>query len=174
MTSPSCDCAYSVMPTVALSPSLLTHSWLWLNRTPLRSGMASPFVSFRTGPLVKRRRDDLGRRRRPANVDSEPGTDCCESRRHVGHRDVVAKREGDVARGHHTDSLRAVHHRVAVPGNAAIQDAKADQDPGETLLAGAENRVPADEVLVHAERPIEPRLERIGVGIHVVAVEPQS
>src|SRR5438132_7174291 len=174
MTSPNCDCAYSLMPTVAASPSRLTHSWLWLNRIALRSGMASPFVSLRTRPLVKRQRDDLGGRHRPTDVDTEPRSDGCESRRQVGHRDVVAEGEGDVARGHHPHPLRAVHDRVAVAGNTPVEHAKAGQDPGETLLAGAENRVPADEVIVQAECPIESRLERIGVGIHVIAIEPES
>src|SRR5207253_9095293 len=174
MTSPNCDCAYSLMPTVAASPSRLFHSWLWLNRRPHSSGMASPFVSLRTRPLVKRQLDDLGGRHRPADVDTETRTECCESRRQVGHRDVVAEGEGDVARGHHPDPLRGVHDRVAVAGNTPVEHAKAGQDPGETLLAGAENRVPADEVIVQAECPIESCLERIGVGIHVIAVEPDS
>src|SRR5437870_10516467 len=98
MTSPNCDCAYSLMPTVALSPSVLTHSWLWLNRIPLRSGMASPFVSFRMGPLVERERDHLGRHRRPTDIHANPCARISQGRRHVGHRDVVAEREGDVTR----------------------------------------------------------------------------
>src|SRR5689334_13463428 len=99
MTSPSCDCAYSVMPTVPVSPSVLTHSWLWLNRIPLRSGMASPFVSFRTRPLVKGQRDDFGRCRDAANIHAQSSSLVRQGRWHVGHRDVVAQGEGDVARG---------------------------------------------------------------------------
>src|SRR5207237_6709848 len=139
MTSPNCDCAYSLMPTVAASPSRLTHSWLWLNRIPLRSGMASPFVSLRTRPLVKRQRDDLGGRHRPTDVDTEPRSDGCESRRQVGHRDVVAEREGDVARGHHPDPLRAVHDRVAVAGNTPVNHANARQEPGAPLHSRAQD-----------------------------------
>src|SRR5438552_18547783 len=113
MTSPNCACAYSLMPTVAASPSRFTHSWLWLNRIALRSGMASPFVSLPTRPLVKRQRDDLGGSSRPAAIDTEPRTEGCECRRQASHRDVVAEREGDVARGPHPHPPRAVHDRAA-------------------------------------------------------------
>src|ERR1700737_985088 len=105
MTSPSCDWAYSVIPTVAVSPSFRTHSWLSANRKPLRSGIASPFCSFRVRPLVEGQGNHLRRGCGTTNVDAQTGARLGEGGWHVGHPDVVAEREGDVARGHDTDPL---------------------------------------------------------------------
>src|SRR3989442_15216840 len=105
MTSPSCDWAYSLMPTVAVSPSFFTHSWVSANRIPLTSGIVPPFPSFRMRPLVEGQRNHLCRSGRAANIDTKTGRGLGKGRRHVGHPDVVAKRERDVSRGHGTDLL---------------------------------------------------------------------
>src|SRR5438270_1189092 len=97
MTSPSCDWAYSLIPTVAVSPSCLTHSWVSANRSPITSGIASPFLSFRMSPLVERQRNHLRRRACATNVDAETRAGLGQRRRQVGHADVVAEGEGDVA-----------------------------------------------------------------------------
>src|SRR2546425_6864179 len=171
MTSPSCDWAYSLIPTVAVSPSRLTHSWVSANRIPLRSGIASPFVSFRMSPLVEGQRNPLGRRGRAANVDANTRAGLGQGRRQVGHPDVVAEGKGDVAGRHTPDALAILDGGIAVTGDTAIQHLEADQQPREPLLAGANDGITPDEVLVEAQRPVEPRFERIGMRVHIVAVE---
>src|ERR1700730_12931536 len=67
ITSPSSDCAWSLMPTVAVPPSTCTHSWLSEKRYWLRSGTHSPpFGSF-----VERQRHHLRRRRGSAYVNGD-------------------------------------------------------------------------------------------------------
>src|SRR6267378_4264117 len=133
MTSPSCDCAYLLMPTVAVSPSCFTHSWVSANRIPLTSGIVTPFPSFRMRPLVEGQRNHLCRRGGAANLDAQTGSGLRQVRRHVGHPDVVAKRERDVSRGHATNAYATVDNGVAVTGNAPIQHLEPNQDPAETL-----------------------------------------
>src|SRR4029077_12032583 len=171
MTSPSCDWAYSLIPTVAVSPSFLTHSWVSANRIPLRSAIPTPFPSFRMRPLVEGQRDDLGRGRRTTNVHAQTGPRLGQRRWHVGHPNVVAKGEGDVSRRYRADRLAIADDAVAVTGDAAVQHLETHQQPRESLLAGPQDRATADEVLVEVEGPIQPGLERIRVGIHVIAVE---
>src|SRR6266852_4531737 len=171
MTSPSCDCAYSLIPTVAVSPSFLTHSWVSANRMLLRSAIPTPFPSFRMRPLVKRQLNDLGRGGRATNVHAKMRPRLGQGRWHVGHPDVVAKGEGDVSRGHGTDPLAVADEAVAVTRNAAVQHPEAHQYPGQPLLAGSNDGVATDKVLVEIERPIQPCFERIRVGVHIVAVE---
>src|ERR1700694_4683279 len=105
MTSPSCDWAYSLIPTVAVSPSLRTHSWLSAKRIPLRSGIASPFSSFWVRPLIEGQRNHLRRGCRAANVDAQTGARLGQRRWQVRHPDVVAKGEGEVAPGAGADPL---------------------------------------------------------------------
>src|SRR5260370_22340605 len=120
MTSPSCDCAYSVMPTVAVSPSFLTHSWVSANRIPLRSAISSPFPLFRMRPLVEGQRNHLRPGGCAPNVDAKMGPRLRQGRRHVGHPDVVAEGEGDIPRGHGTDPLAVGLDHVAVAGDTAL------------------------------------------------------
>src|ERR1700694_2328676 len=174
MTSPSCDCAYSLIPTVAVSPSFLTHSWVSANRIPLRSAIPTPFPSFRMRPLVEGQRDNLGRGSHATHLHAKAGPRFGQRRWHVGHPDVVAKGEGDVSRGHRADLLAIADHVVAVTGDAAVEHLEAHEPPSDSLLAGPHDGITADEVLVEVEGPIQPCLERIGIGIHVVAVEAHS
>src|SRR5438128_2588622 len=171
MTSPSCDWAYSLIPTVAESPSFLTHSWVSANRSPLWSGIATPFPSFRMRPLVEGQRNHLRRSGGAANVHPKAGPRLGHGWGHVRHPDVVAKCEGDVARGHGADPLAVVDDRIAMTGNTAVQHFETHKDPAEPALAGLQDGVAPDEVLVEAERPIQARLERIGAGIDVVAMK---
>src|SRR2546426_1417387 len=174
MTSPSWDWAYSVIPMVAVSPACLTHSWLSLNRIPLTSGIASPFLSFGMRSLVKGERNHFRRRRAPADIDLEPRLWFRQRRRHVGHRDVVAEREGDVSRADHPKGSPVAQHPIAMTRNASIEHLQTDQPPVETALARPHDGVPADEILVKAQRPLQTCFERIGLVIHVVPVEPHS
>src|SRR4030081_2149432 len=171
MTSPSCDWAYSLIPTVAVSPSFLTHSCVSANRIPLRSAIPTPFPSFRMRPLVEGQRDNLGRGGRATNVHAKTGARLRQRRWHVGHPDVVAKREGDVSRGHDAGLPAIADDAIAVTGDAAVQHLEAHQHPRESPLARTDDGVTADEVLVEVEGPIQPCLERIGVRIDIVAVE---
>src|ERR1700731_1832469 len=161
MTSPSCDWAYWLMPTVALSPSFFTHSWVSANCIPLRSAIVTPFPSFRMRPLVKGQRHHLCRRRGATNVHAKTGPGRGQRRWDVGHPNVVAEGEGDVARRYRPDPLAVVDHHVAVAGNTAIEHLETDEHPAEPTVAGLHDGVAADEVLVEAERPIEAGLERI-------------
>src|SRR6266550_6959348 len=170
MTSPSWDWAYSVIPTVAVSPSCLTHSWLSLNRIPLTSGMASPCLSFRMRPFVKGEGNYFRRRRAPANVDVEPRLWFIQGRRDIGHGDVVAEREGDVSGADHAHRSPIPRHTVAMTRNISIEHLQRHQFPVETTLARPHDGVPADEVLVKAQRPVQACFERIGLVIHVVPV----
>src|SRR5713101_1109926 len=165
MTSPSCDWAYSLIPTVAVSPSRLTHSWVCANRMPLRSGIASPFVSFGMSPLVEGQRNHLGRCGRATHIDAKTRARLGQGRGQVGHPDVVAEGEGDVAGRHTPDALAIVHRGVAVTGNAPIEHFEADQQPREPVLVGANDGITSDEVLVEAQRPVEARFERIGMRV---------
>src|SRR6266571_5508488 len=174
MTSPSWDWAYSVIPTVAVSPSCLTHSWLSLNRIPLSSGIASPFLSFGMRPLVKGEGNHFRRRRAPADVDLEPRLWFRHGRRHIGHRDVVAEREGDVARADRAKRSPVAQHTIAVTRNTSIEHLQTHQPPVETTLARPHDGVPADEIPVKAQRPLQACFERIGLVIHVIPVEPHS
>src|ERR1700732_2608205 len=174
MTSPSCDCAYSLIPTVAVSPAFLTHSWVSANRVPLRSAIPTPFPSFRMRPLVEGQRNNFGRGSRATNLHAKACPRLGQRRWHVGHPDVVAKGEGDVSRSHRADLLAIADHVVAVTGDAAVEHLEAHEPPRESLLLGPHDGVTADEVLVEVEGPIQSCLERIGVGIHVVAVEAHS
>src|ERR1700732_2392895 len=171
MTSPSCDWAYSLIPTVAVSPSFLTHSWVSANRIPLRSAIPTPFPSFRMRPLVEGQLDDLGRRGGATDVYAKTSPRLGEGRRHVRHPDVVAQGERDVSRGHRADLLTTTDDGIAVARNAAVQHLEADELPRHAVLPRPNDGVAADEVLVQFEGPLEPGLERIGVGIHVVPVE---
>src|ERR1700680_619599 len=157
MTSPSCDWAYSLMPTVAVSPSFLTHSWVSAYRVPLGSGIATPFPSFRIRPLVKGQWDRLSRGRRASHLDAEPGPGRGQCRWHVGHRDVVPEGEGDVTRADRTHAPTVVEERVPVPRNVPIQHPQPDQNPLEPPLSCPEHGVAPDEIFIEAERPIEPR-----------------
>src|SRR3979409_204607 len=103
MTSPSCDWAYSVMPTLAVSPSFFTHSWVSANRIPLRSGIVTPFPSFRMRPPIERQRNHFRRSGCATDIHAKTCPRRGEGRRHVGHPDVVAEREGHVAGGHGAD-----------------------------------------------------------------------
>src|SRR5260370_36636667 len=113
MTSPSCDWAYWLMPTVAASPSCFTPSWVSANCIPLRSAIVTPFPSFRMRPLVEGQRNYLRRGGRAANVHAKTGPRFGQGRRHIGHPDVVAKREGDVAQGHVADPVTVFDDRAA-------------------------------------------------------------
>src|SRR5437868_5885618 len=174
MTSPNWDWAYSVIPTVAVSPSCLTHSWLSLNRIWLSSGIASPFLSFGTWSLVEREGNHLGRRRAPADLDSEPGSRLGQRGWDVGHPDVVPEREGDVARGHNSHRLTVAQHGIAMTRNIAIEHLQSHELPVEASLLCPRDGVPADEILVKAQRPFQSCLEGIGLVIHVVPVKPHS
>src|ERR1700675_1780831 len=174
MTSPSCDCAYWLMPTVALSPSFFTHSWVSANRVPLRSAIVTPFPSFRMRPLVEGQRHHLGRGGGATNVHAKTGPGRGQRRWDIRHPDVVAEGEGDVARRYRADPLAVVDHHVAMPGNTAIERLEPDQDPVEPAVPGLHDGVAADEVLVEVEGPIEAGLERIRAGVDVVAVEAHS
>src|ERR1700674_1425752 len=171
MTSPSCDWAYSLIPTVAVSPTFLTHSWVSANRIPLRSAIPTPCPSFRMRPLVERHWDNLGRGGDATHLHAKTGSGLGQRRWHVRHPDVVTKGEGDVSRRHGPDLLAIADHAVAVTGDAAVQHLETHQPPRESLLAGLQDGVTPHEILVEVEGPIQPCLERIGVGIHVVAVE---
>src|SRR3989441_7138299 len=174
MTSPSWDWAYSVIPTIAVSPSHLTHSWLSLNRIPLTSGIASPFLSFGMRSLVKGEGYHLRRRRASADVDFEPRLWFRKRRRHIGHRDVVAEREGDVPRADHPKRSPIPQHTIAMTRNISIEHLQTRQPPVEPSLARPHDGVPADEILVKAQRPLQACFERIGLVIHVVPVEPHA
>src|ERR1700694_1165408 len=171
MTSPSCDWAYWLMPTVAVSPSCFTHSWVSANRIPLRSGIVTPFPSFRMRPLVERQRNHFRRSGCATHVHVNTGPQLGQSRRHVSHPDVVAEREGDVARGHGPNRPAVFDDRVAVTGNTAIQHFEAHEVSAEPPLASLHDGVAADEVLVEAECPIQARLEWIRAVVDVVAME---
>src|ERR1700674_131081 len=171
MTSPSCDWAYSLIPTVAVSPSFLTHSWVSANCIPLRSAIPTPFPSFRMRPLIERQWDNLGRAGHATHLHANTGSRLGQRRWHVRHPDVVAEREGDVSRRHGADLLAIADHAVAVAGDAAVQHLETHQPPRESLLAGLQDGVTPHEILVEVEGPIQPCFERIGIGIHVVAVE---
>src|SRR5260370_9514060 len=145
MTSPGCDWAYWLMPTVAASPSCFTHSWVSANRLPLRCAIVCRFRAFRMRPLVEGQRNHLRRSGCTANVDAKTGPGLGEARRHVGHPDVVAKREGDVARGHGADPLLVADDRVAMTRNAAIEHLEADENTAEPPLAGLHAGVDARE-----------------------------
>src|ERR1700686_5539153 len=114
MTSPSCDWAYSLIPTVAVSPSFLTHSWVSANRIPLRSAIPTPFPSFRMRPLVEGQRNNLGRGSRATNPHAKRGPRSAELRRQLSQQDVVAKGEGDVSPGHRADHFAIADRVVAV------------------------------------------------------------
>src|SRR2546422_1458581 len=174
MTSPNWDWAYSVIPIVAVSPSCLTHSWLSLNRIPLTSGIASPFLSFGMRPLVKGEGNHFRRCRAPADVDLEPRLRFRKRRRHIGHRDVVAERERNVSRADHPKRSPVVQHTIAMTRNTSIEHLQTHQPPAETALARPHDGVPTDEILVKAQRPLQTCFERIGLVIHVVPVEPHS
>src|SRR3981081_1391045 len=174
MTSPSCDWAYSVIPTVAVSPSVLTHSWVSANRIPLRSGILSPFSSFRMRPVVKGQRNDFRRSGGAPNVHAKTRPGLSQGRRHVRHPDVVAKREGDVARGHGAHPFAAFYDRVPMPRDTPIERFEAHEHPAETVLAGLHDRVAAHKVLVQTEGPVQTGLERIRGDVDVVAVEAHS
>src|SRR5207244_9432677 len=135
MTSPSWDWAYSVIPTVAVSPSCLTHSWLSLNRIPLRSGITSPLLSLGMRALVEREENHFRRRGAPADVDAQPRLWLGQRGGHVGHRDVVAEGEGHVSRAHDPDRLALLQHAIAVTRNIAIEHLQAHQYPAEAPLA---------------------------------------
>src|SRR2546429_6783243 len=77
--------------TVAVSPSVLTHSWVCAKRNPVSSAIPTPFPSFRMRPLVKGQWDNLGRRRSAANVYTEAGPPLSHRRLRVRHPDGVAK-----------------------------------------------------------------------------------
>src|ERR1700682_3444048 len=171
MTSPSCDCAYSEMPTVAVSPSLRTHSWDSANRIPPRSGIVTPFPSFRMRPLVKGQRNHFRRSGCATYLHAKTGPGLGQNRRHVGHPDVVAKRKGDVARGDGAHPLAVFNDRVAVTRDASIQHFEAHQDAAQPPLASLHDSVAADEAFAQTERPAQTRLERIRRGVDVVAVE---
>src|ERR1700680_1745955 len=98
MTSPSCDWAYSLIPTVAVSPSFCTHSWVSANRIPLRSAIPPPFPSFRMRPLVERQWDNLGRGGHATHLHAKTGSRLGQRRWHVPHSAVVAKAEGEASR----------------------------------------------------------------------------
>src|SRR2546421_10704926 len=151
--------------------SWLTYSWVSAKRMPLRSGIPTPFRSLRMRPLVKRQRDDLGRRGRATNVHAETGPRLGHGRWHVGHPDVVAKGEGDVSRRHRPDPPTIADDAVAVAWNAAVQHLEANQLPREAPLARRHDGVAADEILLEIERPIEPCLKRIRLRVHVITVE---
>src|SRR2546421_2223816 len=104
-----------------MSASFLAHSWVSAKRIPLRSAIATPFPSFRMRPLIKGQRDDLGRRGATANLHAKSSPGLGHGRRHVGHPDVVAEREGNVSRGHRPDPLAIVDDVVAMTGNVAVQ-----------------------------------------------------
>src|ERR1700737_5609245 len=131
MTSPSCDWAYWVMPTVAVSPSFFTPSWVSANRIALRSGIVTPFPSFRMRPLIERQRNHFRRSGCATHVHAKMCSRLGEGRRHVGHPDVVAKREGNVARGHGADRPPVFQHRVAVTGDTAIEHFEAHENSAE-------------------------------------------
>src|SRR4029077_13523400 len=115
------------MPTVALSPSVFTHSWVSAKRVPLRSAIVTPFPSFRMRPLVERQRHHLGRGGGATNVHAKTGPGRGQRRRHVGQPDVVAQGEGDVARRYRADRLPIIDHHVAMTGNTPIEHLETDQ-----------------------------------------------
>src|ERR1700737_1756525 len=162
------------MPPVAESPSFFTPSWLSENRIPLMSAMATPFPSFRMRPLVEGQRNHLRRSGCATNVNAKPRPRLGQGRRHIGHPDVVAKREGDVARGYGANPLAILDDRVAVTRNTAIEHFEPRKDPADAPLASLHDGVAADEVFVEAECPLQARLERIRAGVDVAAMEAHS
>src|ERR1700687_1257267 len=171
MTSPSCDWAYWLMPTVAVSPSLRTHSWGSANRIALRTGIVTPFRSFRVRPLIESQRTHFRRSGCATSAHAKTGPRRGQGRRHVGHPDVVAEREGNVARSHSPDRPPVLDDRVAVTGNTPIQHFEAHENSAKPPLTSLHDGVAADEVLVQAECPLQARLEWVRSGIDVVAME---
>src|SRR5256886_14137547 len=119
MTSPNCDWAYSVIPTVAVSPSVLTHSWVCAKRNPISSAIPTPFPSFRMRPLVKGQWDNLGRRGCAANVYTEAGPPPGHRGGHGSHPGVVAKGEGKVFRRDRPPLLAPADGPAAVAGDTS-------------------------------------------------------
>src|ERR671937_1360702 len=63
-------------------------------------------------------------------------------------------------------------HWVAVPGDAAVPHAQAGQPTLDALSPGSLQRRLADEVFAEADGPLQGGLERIGLCVHVHAVQP--
>src|SRR2546430_12503212 len=120
MTSPNWDWAYSVIPTVAVSPAVLTHSWVCAKRNPISSAIPTPFPSFRMRPLVKGQWDNLGRRGCAANVYTEAGPRPGHLGGQVGPTAAVAKGERNVSRWHRSLLLAPACPAVAPAGGAVV------------------------------------------------------
>src|SRR5919204_1249060 len=56
--------------------------------------------------------------------------------------------------------------------NAAVEHLQTHQQPLRPLALDLQDGVATDEILAGAERPFKPGLNRVGGGVHVVAVEP--
>src|SRR6266850_2113785 len=177
------------MPTRTRSPSGLAHS---CSRVYLRSWGTLAIISscrrrasaglrrstFGLSTLllhpgrVERCADDLGRLRLPADLHLERRADGRVGRLHVRHRDVLVDRGTVRARGDDPGRPAVFQHGVAVTRDGLVDHLDADQPPPHALGADLLERLAADEVALGGlDDPAEPRFERVGGVVEVVAVE---
>src|SRR5262245_6687130 len=80
--SPSCSCAWSVIPTVATSPSIRSHSWSSVNfniAIDLRGSISVAFVAMRDErQITDLQRNEIGRASCRERVEYEVVVGCYE------------------------------------------------------------------------------------------------
>src|SRR4029079_6116814 len=109
-TSPSCSCAYQVMPMVAMSPSMRAQSCSgWYVRSDGYEASAKVLLLAVEGLLA-----DLGAPGLAAHVDLEGGSGRRLPGRQVGHADALVQARAPRAGGDHA----AAGDRVALAGDA--------------------------------------------------------
>src|SRR4051812_22128279 len=114
------------MPTVTVSPSTSSHSWSAVYWSAVWAVIGSAF----RGAAVEGERGDRAGDGSPADVDVEdlcPVRHCGERGRvDEGHRDGVAERRRERARGHGADDRAVEHDVVARAGSTAALGHQAD------------------------------------------------
>src|SRR5712691_4346209 len=185
-TSPSCSWAKCVMPMVATSPSARTHSCsleylrsLGTVLTPLPSFCTSgslrspPAVSSLRSSTVKGCLDYRSGNVLAADADGEGCSDLRKRRRDVRQRDVLSH-GGSVGPARHVaDDLPVLCDLVAVTSDAALHD-KTGDFPLRPRGLLRRDHVAARELFVELARPAEPRLDRVGGLVDVIAVEGEA
>src|SRR5258708_1666815 len=175
------------MPISAVSPEMRIHSWSFVyfksdgymcapeKKEPGCIFLREPPENSTRFPFVERQRHHARLAGAAADVDLDFGARGRQRNRYVGHPDGLLQERRLRAAGDDADRPARVDHRIAVPGDPAVDHLEPDdlaRDAALLLLAQA--LMTGERRLLPSHRPAQVRLEDARGLVDVVAVQPHA